>query len=169
LFSFFPDTFSRIIAVSHPGNKLLWVSDSIPGEIQGKPLITKNGPSPGEYIIFTHNQNVTIGDPVGSFSMVMGVSGSLIFTEVAGDSPYDPAQTNLVRVETLRLPYSPLGVASDPQKGKFPGGDGNTRDLFIWSTSTNDGLGPNGYTRAFQMPRLFTPDFVCKSSVFRVF
>jgi hypothetical protein len=147
----------------------VWISDSIPGEIQGKPLITQNGPSPGEYIFFTHNQNVTIGDPIGSFSMVMGSSGSLVFTEMAGDSPYDPDQANLVRVETLRLPYSPLGVAHDPENGRYPGGEGNTRDLLIWSTSANEGRGDNGYTRAFQLPRLFTPEFVCKSSVLESF
>ena len=142
----------------------MWISDSIPGEIQGKPLISQSERTPGEYIFFTHNHNVTIGDPVGSFSMVEGATGELLFSEVAGESPNDPDPSNLVRVSTLRLPYSELGVSPSPNYGRYPGGENNDRDLFVWSTSDNLGRAPNGYTRAFQLPRLFDPVFIGKST-----
>jgi hypothetical protein len=156
--------YSRIIAVAHPGNKVLWISD-IPGEIQGKPLITESEVSPGEYIFFTHNQDVETMEPYGSFSMIRGDTGALIYTEDAGDSLNDPDLTTLVRVTTLRLPYAPLGVAHEPAFGRYPAGEGNGNDLFIWSTSDGEGASPDGYTRAFQLPRLFQPEFVGKFSV----
>ena len=82
------DDQSRIIAVSHPNNALMWESESIPGQIQGTPLITYSAASPGKYIMFTHNQkNVSSGSTYGTFSMVQAdANGTLIFSEDAGDS-----------------------------------------------------------------------------------
>jgi hypothetical protein len=133
----------------------MWTSGSVPGQIEGTPLITKSARSPGEYIFFTHNQNVTTIAPVGSFSLVSGENGELLFTEVAGDSPNDPSTDSLI----LSLPYGPLGVAYEPDFGRYPGGEANDNDLFVWSTSDGEGKGPNGYSRAFQLPVLFIPDF----------
>lgn len=142
----------------------MWVSESIPGEIQGKALSTQNGPNAGEYMFFTHNQNLMTADPFGSFSSVLAETGALVFTEISGESQFDPEADTLARLESLRLPYGPLGVAYGPEYGRYPGGEGNSNDLFIWSTSVEDGKGPNGYTRAFQLPRLFTPDYARKFS-----
>ena len=78
----------------------------------------------GEYIFFTHNLNTDGDEPVGSFSMVLASTGAWIFSEIAGDSSRDPDTADL-RLDTLRLPYSALGVAHDPIRGKYPGGEGN--------------------------------------------
>jgi hypothetical protein len=147
--------FSRVIAVSHPGNKVMWTTDSIPGQIEGTPLITQNNRAPGEYIFFTHNHNTTTIAPVGSFSLVAAEDGERLFSEVAGGSPNDPSPDML----TLRLPYGPLGVAHFPAVGRYPGGEANDNDLFVWSTNAGEGKAPDGYTRAFQLPILFIPEF----------
>jgi hypothetical protein len=123
----------------------------------GRPIISKV--DPGAYIFFTHNQaNVTTGEIVGSFSMMNGTNGSMMFTEVAGDSIHDPDPSTLTLVNTYRMPYSALGVSHEPEYGRYPGGESNTHDLFVWSTSELEGRGENGYTRAFQLPNLFEPD-----------
>lgn len=150
--------FSRIIAVSHPNNRFLWTSESIDGKVQGSPIVTQT--HPGEYIFFTHNQmNATTGEEYGAFSMISAADGSLLFTEIAGESQWDPELNELSRVETLRLPYSPIGVSHSPTYGRYPGGLTNTNDLFLWSTSADSGSSNNGYTRAFQLPRLFEAAF----------
>jgi outer membrane protein assembly factor BamB len=152
------DDQSRVIAVAHPNNRLLWISDSVPGQIQGTPIISQSSKDPGRYIFVTHNMNVTLGDPIGGFSMIQAdADGKLVFTEVAGTSRRDPTFTD--RIETLAVPYGPLGVAHKPNFGRYPGGEGNSNDLLIWSTSSEDGEGPNGYTRAFQLPLTFAPEF----------
>jgi len=156
---FLQDVQSQLVAVSHPAQEVLWTA-MVPGEIQGNPIVTSGERFNGEYIMFTHNQNVTSAEPVGGFSMVVAETGDLIFTEIAGDSVNDPDPANLVRVDTLRLPYGPLGTAPSPDFGRYPDGEGNAQDLFVWATNINMGWGPNGYTRAFQLPRLFTPAFV---------
>jgi hypothetical protein len=152
---------SRIVSLSHPDNKVLWVSDVIPGEVQGRPQVTER--KPGEYIVFTHNQlNMTTGELYGSVSMILADSGMLAWTENAGDSSIDPNLDDLQLIDDLRLPYGPIGVAHFPEEGRYPGGEGNNNDIFVWATSDNDGLGPSGYTRAFQIPRLFEPAFARK-------
>jgi hypothetical protein len=102
---------------------------------------------------------MTSGELVGTFSMVNGIDGTMMFTELAGESRVDPDTESLSRVSTLRLPYGPLGVAHEPEWGRYPGGKGNIHDMFIWSTSDLGGRGNNGYTRAFQLPKLFEPEF----------
>jgi hypothetical protein len=155
------DDRSRVVAVSHPQNNLLWVSDSVPGQIQGTPIVTRDG----KYIFFTHNENVSSDAPFGSFSMVHAEdNGKLLFTEVAGSSSDDPVPT---RVETLLQPYGPLGVAHSPTEGRYLAGFTNSNDVFIWSTSTSEGKDPNGYTRAFQIPPFFSPPFARKYAVRR--
>ena len=124
----------------------------------GHPIITKV--HPGAYIFFTHNQvNVGTGEVVGSFSMMSGADGSMMFTEVAGKSIYDPDLSTLTFIKTYRMPYSALGVSHEPEFGHYPGGETNTHDLFVWSTSELEGRGDNGYTRAFQLPEQFEPTF----------
>jgi hypothetical protein len=136
----------------------------IPGEIQGKPLVTERGP--GEYILFTHNQlNMTTGELYGSVSMILADSGVLTWTENAGENPLDPNPDDLQLINDLRLPYGPIGVTHFPEEGRIPGGEGNDNDIFVWATSDEEGLGPSGYTRAFQIPRLFEPDFAGKFSI----
>ena len=147
-----------MIAVSHPANQIKWISDSIPGKIAGTPIITEM--DPGLYVFFTHNvKNVTTDETVGSFSMLNGLDGAMMFSEMAGEGRLDPPPEALTRVTTLRLPYTALGVAPTPEYGRFPGGDNNLHDLFVWGTSDLQGKGPNGYTRAFQLPKLFEPVF----------
>lgn len=102
---------------------------------------------------------MTSGELVGTFSMLNGVDGTVMFTEMAGESRVDPDPATLGGVGALRLPYAPLGVSHKPEWGRYPGGTGNVRDLFIWSTSDLDGRGDNGYTKAFQLPKLFEPVF----------
>jgi hypothetical protein len=142
----------------------MWISDIIPGEIQGKPLITESELSPGEYIFFTHNQNVETLEPYGTFSMISSDTGALMYTEDAGDSLNDPDLADVPSLTSLRLPYAPLGVAHAPAFGRYPAGEGNGNDLFIWATSEGQGKSPAGYSRAFQLPRLFQPEFVGKFS-----
>jgi len=151
------DYSSRIIAVDYPPKRIMWISESIPGAVEGKPVATRL--DSGEFIFFTHNQiDLTTGEIVGSFSMLNGADGTLMFTEVAGESRFDPDESSLGRVDTLRLPYSALGVSHSPAYGRYPGGESNEHDLFVWSTSTLGGRGDNGYTRAFQLPKLFNPE-----------
>ncbi|KAG7355460.1 PQQ-like domain containing protein [Nitzschia inconspicua] len=152
------DYSSRIFAVSHPTNKILWKSESVPGTIQGSPIITQV--NPGLYVFFNHNQrNLTSGELVGSFSMINGVDGKMMFTEIAGESRVDPGPDTWSRISSLRLPYTALGVAHQPEWGRYPGGKDNIRDFFIWSTSDMEGRGEHGYTRGFQLPKLFDPRF----------
>jgi hypothetical protein len=63
------------------------------------------------------------------------------------------------------MPYAPIGVAHFPTEGKFPGGQGNDNDVFIWSASTEKGMGPSGYTRVLQIPRVFAAAFARKYMV----
>ncbi|KAG7361838.1 PQQ-like domain containing protein [Nitzschia inconspicua] len=152
------DYSSRVFAVSHPTNKILWKSESVPGTIQGSPIITQV--NPGLYVFFNHNQrNLTSGELVGSFSMINGVDGTMMFTEIAGESRVDPGPDTWSRISSLRLPYTALGVAHQPEWGRYPGGKDNIRDVFIWSTSDMEGRGEHGYTRGFQLPKLFDPRF----------
>ncbi|KAL3936326.1 MAG: hypothetical protein SGARI_002605, partial [Bacillariaceae sp.] len=135
-----------------------WISDPIPGRIAGNPIITQM--DPGLYVLFTHNvKNVTTDELVGSFSMLNGLDGAMMFSEEAGEGRLDPPPEALTRTSTLRLPYTALGVSHSPEYGRYPGGDNNRHDLFIWSTSDNQGRANNGYTRAFQLPKLFEPVF----------
>jgi hypothetical protein len=158
-------SYSRIIAVTHPDNTLLWESDSIPGEVQGTPIIAKSVDHPGEYVYFTHNQKDNIGTVdeavFGSFSIVQAEEGGgkLIFTEDAGDSDDDPNPSMLV---SFRQAYAPLGVAHNPVGGRYPGGETKLHDLLVWGTNILDGEDDAGYTRAFQLPRLFNPIFARK-------
>lgn len=101
---------------------------------------------------------MTSGKLFGSFSLVMADSGRLLWTESAGESDLDPSVSNL-RLDTLKLPYGAVGVSHFPSQGKYPGGLGNFNDIFVWSTSDEFGRAPNGYSRAFQLPRIFSPEF----------
>jgi hypothetical protein len=142
----------------HPTNNIMWESDPVPGKIQGTPIISQG--DQGLYIFFTHNRiNKTSNEIVGSFSIIDGSDGSLMFSEIAGDSRMDPDLNQLRRVDTLRLPYAALGVAHKPEWGKYPGGEGNVHDVLLWSTSVSEGREDAGYTRAFQLPKLFEPEF----------
>jgi hypothetical protein len=144
--------------VTHPTSKLKWISNSIPGKVQGVPIVTKV--DPGLYVFFTHNErNATTGEVVGIFSMINGMNGDLMFSEIAGESKVDPEPEQLSLLSHLRLPYTALGVSYAPDFGRYNGGDDNIRDLFVWSTSDLEGRGENGYTRAFQLPQLFEPEF----------
>ena len=172
------DMKSQIIALHHPGKRVMW-SAIIPGEIQGKPMVASGDQfgtvdrEGGSYIVFTHNQNVTIstrGAPVGSFSMLLVETGELVFTEIAGDSRNDPnPTTDSMRLDSLRYPYGPLAHAPNPQGGQYPGGEGNAQDLFVWSTSIGNGIGDNGYTRLFQFPRFFQAENAGKLDVLTSF
>jgi len=143
---------SRVIAMAHPSNDILWVSDPIEGEVQGTPIINSGLDRKGEFIYFTHNSVTPDGAAVGIFSAMDSSSGSLLFSEVAGSSPNDPQDLEGFRIETLQFTYGPLGVSHIPIDGRYPGGARNSNDIFVWSTSDADGRGPNGYTRAFQVP-----------------
>ena len=153
--------FSRIIKV-RGNNHVEWVSEAIPGAMSGKVVTTQGIVNPGTYIFFTHNQNVTSEVPIGTFSMVLGETGDLLFSEISGTSALDPNIADVTLLETWDLPYGPVGVEHNPVLGRYPGGEGNTNDLFVWSTSAGDGTRPTGYTRAFQLPRLFQPEFARK-------
>ena len=149
------------MAISHPNNSLLWESEPIPGVIQGTPVIGQSTDEAGnKYIYFTHNHNTESIDAslavYGSFSF-MDESGNMIFTEDAGAATSDPAVPG--RLDDYAQPYSPVGIAYMPMFGRYPGGADNANDLLLWSTSISDGQGPNGYTRAFQIPTPFAPDF----------
>ena len=100
--------------------------------------------------------------PFGSFSVLQAdENGSLMFTEDAGDSPSDPDPTT-TRIGDLRQPYGPLGVSHSPVAGRYLGGENNLNDIIVWSTSVDEGRGGSGYTRVFQIPRLFQPVFAGK-------
>ena len=128
--------------------------------IQGTPTIGKSTDNAGNtYIYFTHNHNMNAIDSsgaYGSFSVMQESTGDVIFTENAGNSTSDPEPG---RLDTLQVTYGPVGIAQLPLFGRYPGGLDNSNDLLLWSTSIENGEGPNGYTRAFQIPSPFSPDF----------
>ena len=65
----------------------------------------------------------------------------------------------MTRLSTLSVPYSPIGVVHQPTVQRYPGGAGNQNDLFVWASASEGGRGPNGYTRAFQLPTIFDAAF----------
>ena len=98
----------------------------------------------GLYILATHNTNTTslTEPPTGYFSIFdFNTNGTVIWTEASN-------ATNATDI----APYTALGVAHSPKFGKFTGGETNTNDIVVWTTSTQEGLGRDGYTRAFQLP-----------------
>jgi len=123
----------------------------------GTPVVSDGFNNPGDYIFFTHNI-VEGNEEFGSFSMLTSDNGLILWSEIAGDNENDPNPADL-RVDTLRLTYGPLACSHEPLEGRFPGGQSNDNDVCVWSTSDNGGRGPNGYTRAFQLPRLFESAF----------
>ena len=105
----------------------------------------------GLYILATHNTNTTslTEPPTGYFSIFdFNTNGTVIWTEASN-------ATNATDI----APYTALGVAHSPKFGKFTGGETNTNDIVVWTTSTQEGLGRDGYTRAFQLPFVFDPQF----------
>lgn len=135
-------TVSRIVAVPHPpsGEDAWFVSEPIPGEVQGTPVITQQMLQKGKYVYVTHN---VVGSPVdpeeGMFSVITVPDGNITFTHRTGGEN-----------STGAIPYGPLGVAHDPFFGKYAGGVGNTADLVVWGSSAEGGTGRQGNTNAFQ-------------------
>lgn len=101
----------------------------------------------------THNTNTTstTSDPDGIFSVLQaGENVTLLFSEInskafANDT-YGPYS------------YGPPTVGHGP--GNFPGGQLNTNDVVVWTTSRKGGKSNKGYTFAFQLPVVFQASLV---------
>ena len=132
---------SRIVAVSHPINAELWISDSIAGRIVGTPMVTYRIDIRGKYIHTVHNVERLDGLLEGYFSVILA-NGTIIYTEGAGDSG-----------EVGIYSYTAMGISHFPsQEGMLERVD-NSSDLVVWATSDDEGRGPIGYLRGFEMPQ----------------
>lgn len=143
------DASSRIIAIAHPFNEVLFVSEPLQGMVQGTPFVTK-GTFPGRYIFVTHNTNTMSSTlpSAGHFSVLdVAANGALYFTESIED--VDPNRI---------LPYGPLGASHSPSGGKFEGGRSNSNDLVVWLSNDDMGMGQEGFIRGFQFPVNFQPE-----------
>jgi hypothetical protein len=136
---------SRIIVVSHPSNQVLWTSVPLAGEGAGTPFVTQSSDTVGRYIFVTHN-TVRGSSPEGLFSVLTAGDGTVLFTEGA-------SSTGVANIYT----YGPPGGSHFPSRGMYTGGENNTNDIVVWVTSDSDGLGSDGYLRAFQLPMGFDP------------
>ena len=134
-----------MVAVSHPHNRLLWVSRPLIGVIQGTPVVSRSPSYDGQFIFVTCNVESATGVVEGVFSLLSTArNATQLFREGAGFlNPQD------------RYPYTSLGVSHFPAFGNFPGGAENTNDLVVWMTMVDGGTGRNGYLRAFQIPAQF--------------
>lgn len=141
-------TSSRIVAVSHPYNRVMFISPSLPGKAVGTPVVSRSVDTRGVYMFITHNaEREDDGGIEGYFTVLLTAEdGAVHYTEGAGKT-----------VPTDTMPYGPLGVTPDPAGGKFPGGFGNNNDLMMWTTSEAEGRGVPGYLRAFQIPQNYDP------------
>ena len=135
---------SRIFAIDVEDTKdgvLRWVTKPIPGRIAGTPAIN----SSGAYVYFVHNDIMDGGgDTVGHFSIAGDADdGALLYT--AQSPTYEAGNDDA---------FSPLGIAHNPTKGNYDGGEGNTNDLLLWGADSSQGSGPR-HTFAFQLPSNF--------------
>jgi hypothetical protein len=148
-------TTSRLIAISHPYNRVLFTSPSFPGEVVGTPVVTRSPDTRGRYIFVNTNVETTDGQLEGFFSVMLTVEdGSIHYTEGAGSVS-----------TTDRFPYAPFAVAHKPMLGKFPYGLMDNNDIVVWGTSDQEGRGKWGYTRAFQIPENYDPLVMSLSTV----
>jgi len=133
---------SRLVAIALPTGAVWWISEAVDGRIIGTPVATELG----EYVYATHNINLSGTDPEGIFSIfsVKG-NGTVIFSEKA-----------TARNTTDIAPYSALAYSHMPTGGNYAGGSGNTNDIVAWISTRSDGVGDAGYTRAFQLPQVFS-------------
>jgi hypothetical protein len=140
---------SRIVAIAHPFNEVLFVTEQVPGIIVGTPVVTMSS-FPGRYVYVTHNTNTlsTAMPATGHFSVLdMTQDGAIIFTESVVD--VDPGRI---------FPYGPLGVAHNPTGGNYDSGQSNTNDIVAWTSSVDGGTGGVGFIRGFQLPVDFEPN-----------
>jgi outer membrane protein assembly factor BamB len=136
---------SRIIAVSHPSNQMLWISVPLAGEVAGTPFVTQSPDTVGSYIYTTHN-TVKGPTPEGLFSVMAAGDGAILLTESA-------SSTGVANIYT----YGPPGGSHFPSRGMYTGGENNTNDIVVWVTSDDNGLGREAFLRAFQLPMGFDP------------
>ena len=139
---------SRLVAIAHPQNRVLWVSAPFIGIAQGTPIIAKSQRDAGRYVFITHNVHTddgTIPAAEGFFSIftVQPSTAAQLFQEGAGSLSVSD-----------RAPYTALGVAHRPVGNN---NNINNNDLFVWMTSTDDGTARSGYFRSFQLPIRFDP------------
>lgn len=137
---------SRVIAVLMLGesHEMIWQSMSLDGEIQGTPVINTNHGHPSKKYIFV-SRNTQISKPDGSnetfgqLTMLRASTGETLWNENEADLESSGG-------------YGPLGIAHNPQLGKYSEGIGNESDMIVWTSSTDDGHGNTGYTFGFQLP-----------------
>jgi hypothetical protein len=135
---------------------LLWTSSSLPGKIQGTPVIDSNRKDPRrKYVLLTHNANVVSVDPdatstggvIGHLTMLQATNGNLVWTQTEID--IDEIG------EEKAQGYGPLGFVDNPSMGKYSGGMENINDLIVWTNNAQEGRAKYGHTFAFQLPPLF--------------
>lgn len=137
----------RVIAVSIPDHKELWSSSSLAGYNVGSPVIyqTRNEET---YVALTHNSELLRPDnstiTTGRITMLRADEGRLLWTE--SEWSRDEIPTG----------YGPPGIASNPIAGKYVGGELNSNDIIVWTSSDKNGRGNLGYSYALQLPRGFT-------------
>jgi hypothetical protein len=133
---------SRIVAITHPYNRVMWISPSFPGTVVGTPVISRSVDTKGLYVFAVRNVNSE-----GHFSVFLTQEdGAMHYTEAAGATVCDD-----------KLPYAPMTVVPKPWVGEYLGGLSNNNDVMIWTTSDQGGRGAYGYTRAFQVPQSYEP------------
>lgn len=143
---------SRIVAISHPFNEVLFVSVPIAGIIQGTPVLSR-GYHPGRFIFVTHNTNMMSTDETqpqtGHFSVLDTMfNGTVVFTE---------SHATVASSADRIFPYGPVGISHNPTHGNYLGAGSNTNDIVVWTTSALEGRGLQGSVRGFQLPVGFEP------------
>lgn len=148
-----PDDFegqSRVHAISHPNNDLLWTSPPLPGVVSGTPVVT----SDGRYVYLTRNTDSFLAMPEGHFTVLNADDGTVHYTESATANHANDT-----------MPYGPLTIVHDPAGGHYQGGEFNRQDLAIWHTSSDGGEAKFGHTRIFQLPPYYNPDALVPPSL----
>jgi hypothetical protein len=140
---------SRVVAVSIPQYKIIWISTGLPGISSGSPLVyvSQNESGNINYVCLTHNSRIkTAGNSTiqtGHATLLNSDRGLVLWTESEW-SRDDPPKG-----------YGPPGLASNPLYGMYSGGAGNSNDLVVWTSNDADGRGEEGHTFAFQLPETF--------------
>ncbi|VEU35535.1 unnamed protein product [Pseudo-nitzschia multistriata] len=159
---FLPKT--RVVCVSIPEHKILWMSAGLPGTPNGSPLVyyaddvgsaalsslssreaNEEEVDNGMYIVLTHNSVLIRPDnttrTTGHLTVLDSVTGHVKWT-----------QSEWSRDEVPKG-YGPPQVAHNPVRGgEYSGGSrDNKNDVVVWTSSDDEGRGRLGNIYSFQM------------------
>ena len=152
---FLPKT--RVVCVSIPEHKILWVSAGLPGTPNGSPLVyytdlATSSKSPhgsdntsGVYVVLTHNSVLMRPDnstrTTGHLTVLDPFNGHVKWT-----------QSEWSRDE-IPKGYGPPEISHSPiEGGGYSGGSfDNKNDVIMWTSSDQEGRGSVGNIYSFQM------------------